>query len=77
MVMYSFVPPFCEAKFCGVPSCFFDKLGCAVGEKSLRNTALSCTVHGVCINMNRESRIQVENLVYNEPTDIIMDLRNS
>jgi hypothetical protein len=40
MVTYSFVPPFREAKFCGVPSCVFDKLGCAAGEKSLRNTDL-------------------------------------
>jgi hypothetical protein len=40
MAMYSFVLPFREAKFCGVPSCVFHKLGCAAGEKSLRNTAL-------------------------------------
>jgi hypothetical protein len=33
MAMYSFVHPFREAKFCGVPSCVFDKLGCAAGEK--------------------------------------------
>jgi hypothetical protein len=33
MAMYRFVLPFREAKFCGVPSCVFDKLGCAVGEK--------------------------------------------
>jgi hypothetical protein len=32
MVMYSFVPPYREAKFCGVPSCVFDKLGCSAGE---------------------------------------------
>jgi hypothetical protein len=36
MVMYSFVTPFRETKFCGVPSCVFDKLGCAAGEKRLR-----------------------------------------
>jgi hypothetical protein len=41
MAMYSFVPPFREAKFFGVPSCVFDKLGCAAGEKSLQNTASS------------------------------------
>jgi hypothetical protein len=35
-----FVPPFREAKFCCVPSCVFDKLGCVAGEKRLRNTAL-------------------------------------
>jgi hypothetical protein len=40
MAMYRFVSPFREAKFCGVLSCVFDKLGCAVGEESLRNTAL-------------------------------------
>jgi hypothetical protein len=31
---------FREAKFCGVPSYVFDKLGCAAGEKMLWNTAL-------------------------------------
>jgi hypothetical protein len=41
MAMYSFVPPFREANFCGVPSCVFDKLGCAAGEKHLRNTAVN------------------------------------
>jgi hypothetical protein len=41
MAMYSFVSPFREAKFCGVPSYIFDKLGCAAGEKYLRNTAIS------------------------------------
>jgi hypothetical protein len=40
MAMYSFVHPFREAKFCDVPSCVFDKLGCAAGENSLRNTGL-------------------------------------
>jgi hypothetical protein len=40
MAMYSFVPAFREAKFCGVPSCVFDKLGCAAGEKRLRDTTL-------------------------------------
>jgi hypothetical protein len=33
-------PPFREAEFRGVPSCVFDKLGCAAGEESLRNTAI-------------------------------------
>jgi hypothetical protein len=42
MVMYNFVLPFREATFCGVPSCVFDKLGCAASEKMLRNTALDC-----------------------------------
>jgi hypothetical protein len=27
------VPPFREATFCGVPSCVFEKSGCAAGEK--------------------------------------------
>jgi hypothetical protein len=36
--MYSFVPPFHEAKFCDMPSSVFDQLGCAAGEKRLRNT---------------------------------------
>jgi hypothetical protein len=40
MVMYNIVPPFCESRFCGVPSCVFDKLWCAAGEKRLRNTDL-------------------------------------
>jgi hypothetical protein len=40
MVIYSFVPHFREAKFCGVTSCVFDKLGYAAGEKRLRNTGL-------------------------------------
>jgi hypothetical protein len=38
--MYSFVPPFRKATFCGVLSCVFDKSGCAVGEKRLQNTVL-------------------------------------
>jgi hypothetical protein len=33
MAMYNFGPPFREAKFCGVPSCASDELGCAAGEK--------------------------------------------
>jgi hypothetical protein len=40
MAMYSFVPPFREAKFCGVASCVFDKLGCAAGDRRLRNNVL-------------------------------------
>jgi hypothetical protein len=34
---------FREAKFCGVLSCVFDKLGCAAGEKWLRNTGIGAT----------------------------------
>jgi hypothetical protein len=40
MAMYSFVSPFREAKFCGVPLCVFDKLGCAAGEKKVANTGI-------------------------------------
>jgi hypothetical protein len=36
----SFVPPLREAKCFGVPSCVFDKLGRAAGEKRVWNTAL-------------------------------------
>jgi hypothetical protein len=42
--MHSFVPPFREAKFCGVPSCVFDKLGCAAGEERLRNSGIGLSV---------------------------------
>jgi hypothetical protein len=38
MAMYSFVAPFRETKFCGVPSYVFDKLVCTAGKKMLRNT---------------------------------------
>jgi hypothetical protein len=38
MAVYSFVPPFPEVTFCGVPWCVFDKSGCAAGEKMLRST---------------------------------------
>jgi hypothetical protein len=33
MTMYIFLPLFREVKFCDVPSCVLDKLGCAAGEK--------------------------------------------
>jgi hypothetical protein len=35
MAIYSFVPPFREAIFCGIPSRVFDKSGCAAGEKKV------------------------------------------
>jgi hypothetical protein len=38
MVVYGFVPPCRKVKVCGVQPCVFDKLGCATGEKRLRNT---------------------------------------
>jgi hypothetical protein len=38
MTMYSFIPLFREVKLCVVPSCGFDKLGCATGDKRLQNT---------------------------------------
>jgi hypothetical protein len=41
MEMYSFVSPLREAKLCGVPSCVFEKLGLAAGEKRLWNTDLA------------------------------------
>jgi hypothetical protein len=47
MVIYSFVPPFREATFCGVPSCVCDKLGCAASERRLRNTALGNAQHNI------------------------------
>jgi hypothetical protein len=42
MAMYTMVPPFCEAKFCGVLSCVFEKLKCVAGER-LQNTALDAS----------------------------------
>jgi hypothetical protein len=45
MDMYSFLSPFHEVKFYGVPSCVFDKLGCAMGEESLRNTGLDYSTY--------------------------------
>jgi hypothetical protein len=33
-------PLFCEATVCDVPSCVFDKYGCAAGETMMRNTGL-------------------------------------
>jgi hypothetical protein len=38
--MYCFVPPFRNAKFCGVLSRAIAKVGCAVGKERLRNTDL-------------------------------------
>jgi hypothetical protein len=42
--MYSFVPPFCKANFCGVLSRVFDKLRCATGGKSMQNTDLEANL---------------------------------
>jgi hypothetical protein len=50
MAMCSFVHPFREAKFCGVPSCVFDKLGCAAGEEKLLNTGLAAWSAGVLVS---------------------------
>jgi hypothetical protein len=44
MTMYSFVPPFCEVKFCDVLSCVFDKLGYAADEEGLWNSGLGDNV---------------------------------
>jgi hypothetical protein len=40
VTIYIFMSPFHDAKFGGVLSCVFDKLGCAAGEKKLQNTGL-------------------------------------
>jgi hypothetical protein len=40
MAIFSFIPPFHQMTFCDVPSCIFDKLGCAVCAKRLQNTVL-------------------------------------
>jgi hypothetical protein len=40
MATCNFLPPFYEAKFCGVLSRVFVKLCCATVEKRLRNTGL-------------------------------------
>jgi hypothetical protein len=41
MGIHILVPPFREAKFCGVPSHIFDKSECAASKKWLRNTTLA------------------------------------
>jgi hypothetical protein len=41
--MYSLVPPFLEAKFCGVPSSVFDNTGCAAGEKLSEHCSIRYT----------------------------------
>jgi hypothetical protein len=53
MAMYSFVSPFREATFCGVPSCVFDKLGCAAGEKRLRNTGIQFSGAGCTVGFSQ------------------------
>jgi hypothetical protein len=50
MLMYSFVSPFREAKFCGVPPCVFDKSGSAAGEKVLRNTGVEVFMSEKCLS---------------------------
>jgi hypothetical protein len=47
MYEYNFVFPFREAKFCVVPSCVFNKLRCAAGEKCLQNTSLKVITDGL------------------------------
>jgi hypothetical protein len=47
MDMYSFVPSFREAKFCGVPSCVFDKLGCVAGEEKVAEHCLRVRMEAV------------------------------
>jgi hypothetical protein len=46
-VLCSFVSLFREAKFCGVPSCVFDKIRVCRGWKRLRNTALELIMHWI------------------------------
>lgn len=45
--MYCRISRFSEAKFCGVPSRFFVKLGCVAGEKEFRNTVINDNLHTV------------------------------
>lgn len=52
MAICSFVTPFREAKFCSIPSCVFDKLGCAVGEKRLRSSRIEPGSIFPCISLN-------------------------
>jgi hypothetical protein len=52
---YILVPPFHEVKFCGVPSCVFEKLVCAAGEKRLQNTDLFKTVSREKESVNLET----------------------
>lgn len=59
MAMYSFVPTFQEAKFCGVLSCVFDELGCAKGEESLWNTVL---YHGANASFARKGWCSHKNI---------------
>jgi hypothetical protein len=68
MAIYSFVPPL-EAKFCGVPSCVFDKLGCAMGEKSLRNTVLDSTRK---IGVNGENTEIYSSHYFTLPTNMLI-----
>jgi hypothetical protein len=56
MTTDSFVHPFREATFWVMSSCVFDKLGCAAGEKRLRNTALQRKKRS---NINETQRINL------------------
>jgi hypothetical protein len=47
MAMYSFVPAFREATFCGVPSCVFGELGCVAGEKKVAEHLSSAEIKNV------------------------------
>jgi hypothetical protein len=69
IVIYSFVSPFREAKFCGVPSCGFDKLGCAAGEKYLRNTDVEYTFIFVIYPLKYQIKIQNIYFVWFTVTD--------
>jgi hypothetical protein len=52
MAVYSFVPPFREATFCGAPSCVFDKSGCVADGKRLRNIAPEFHTSGIFVILN-------------------------
>jgi hypothetical protein len=56
MVMYGFVPPYREATFCGVPSCVFDKLGCAADKKWLQNCVRQ--LHASCLVLLVQSELK-------------------
>jgi hypothetical protein len=59
MAVYSFVRPLEEAKFCGVPSCVFDRLDCAVDEKISRSNGLEINADNqVHVHFSSECRAE-------------------
>jgi hypothetical protein len=59
MAMYSFVTTLREAKFCGVPSCVFDKLGCAASEKVRGTLVYNNDIH----NLDGDRRTDTRSLL--------------